>query len=73
MKGEHERTAPLKPYRGKGVSHGRPYSTGLCWPIGGESRLSLLTGLLVFAESFPDSNTSMPKGICDQANSSAWK
>ena len=35
--------------------NGRPYSTGSCWPIGGSTSLSLLTGLLVFAESFPNS------------------
>jgi hypothetical protein len=73
MKGVHERAAPFKPKRGKGVSHGRPYSTGLCWPIGGETRLSLLTGLLAFAESFPYSNTSLPKGNGHWMRQSAWK
>lgn len=27
--------------------YGRPYSTGQCWLIGGETRLSLLMSLLV--------------------------
>ncbi len=41
--------------------NGRPYSTGSCRPIGGLTSLSLLTGLLVFAESFPNSNQARQK------------